>query len=91
MSSGFLAQSARKYVKKNKLDVQIEARSESEVGQFLKKINVLLIGPHYANHLEEFERMASMYDVAVGVIPQKVYAELDGEALVQLALDIRKG
>jgi len=91
MSSGFLAQQARKYAQKQKLDVQIEARSESEIGQYLKVIDVLLIGPHYANHLEEFARMASGYDVAVAVVPKDIYGGLDGEALVEFAYETKRG
>lgn len=84
-SSGFLAQQARKYAKKAGIAISCEARSESQVGGYLGQIDVLLLGPHYANQLENFRNMAAAYPVAVDVIPQSIYGALDGKALVELA------
>ena len=49
LSSGFLAQGARKVAKKKGLNVKIEAKSETEAVLYLPKINVLLLAPHYEN------------------------------------------
>lgn len=88
MSSGFLAQKARKAAKKNGVVASIEARSESEVASYLSTIDLLMIGPHYANQLEEFKNMAAPYNLPVVVIPQKIYAGLDGEQLLSMAMEI---
>mgnify|MGYP000532630177 CR=1 FL=1 len=48
-SSGFLAQKARQAAKKKKLDMTVEARSESVVSEYMDKMDVLLVGPHYAS------------------------------------------
>lgn len=85
MSSGFLASNARKVAKKQKLSVSVEARSHSEVAEHLNYIDVLLIGPHYAMELDNFKETAAPYGVKVGVIPQDVYASLDGARLIGLA------
>lgn len=58
MSSGFLASNARKVAKKQKLAVSIEARSQSEVAEYLSSIDVLLLGPHYAVDLDKFQDLA---------------------------------
>lgn len=50
MSSGFLASNARKAAKKNKIAASIEARSFSEANEYMGSIDVLLLGPHYANY-----------------------------------------
>ena len=47
-SSGFLAQKARQAAKKKKLDMTVEARSESVVSEYMDKMDVLMVGPHYA-------------------------------------------
>lgn len=86
MSSGFLANQARKAIKKRKLDVIIEARSHSDVGEFLTTISILMLGPHYAADLAKWEAMCEPYHVPVCVIPQDIYAQLDGSALVDIAL-----
>ena len=41
LSSGFLAQKARAAAKKSKVNATIEAKSESEVTQYLSKMDIL--------------------------------------------------
>ena len=84
-SSGLLAQQGRKYAKKNGISMTVEARSESQVNGYLGKIDVLLLGPHYANQLENFKNMCASYEISVGVIPQDIYGQIDGKRLVELA------
>lgn len=94
LSSGFLAQKARKAAKKRGLVATVEAKSESEVTQYLPKMDILCIGPHYAFRLEAFKEMASDYNVPVVVIPEDTYSMLDGDALIDLAIatiDEKKG
>jgi Phosphotransferase system cellobiose-specific component IIB len=83
MSSGFLATSARKAAKKEKLDYKIEARSETEASQFLSSIDGLLIGPHYAQKLNTFREMARPYNIPVDIIPESIYGMIDGKGLVK--------
>lgn len=90
MSSGMLAKSARKAVKKNNLNVVVEARSESEVHNYLPEIDILMLGPHFAVHQETFSKMAEPYHVPVVVIPQAIYGMLDGNSLVDLAMETLK-
>lgn len=90
MSSGFLASNARKVAKKQKLDATIEARSYSEVRDFLPTIDILMLGPHYKAELGTFEKMAEPYNVKVVVIPQDIYATLDGTRLLELADSLLK-
>lgn len=87
MSSGFLAQKTRQSAKKQQLDLQIEARSESEVAQYLATIDMLMLGPHYAASLENFQAMAQPYNIPVMIIPQTIYATLDGAGMVDLILE----
>ncbi|MGX8833620.1 PTS sugar transporter subunit IIB [Amedibacillus sp. YH-ame6] len=86
MSSGFLANAARKAAKKKKLDVNIEARSHSDIASYMSSIDVLMVGPHYAGELPEFKKMADPYNVCVCVIPKDIYAMLNGEALLDYAI-----
>lgn len=85
ISSGLLAQQTRKAAKKQKLDVKVEARSESEVGEYFSLIDVLLLGPHYASQKDEFAQQTAAFGVPVAVIPQQIYGKLDGAALVAFA------
>ena len=87
MSSGFLASNCRKVAKKKKLPVSVEARSHAEVAEYLSSIDILMLGPHYAPELDKYEALARPYNLPVVVIPQDIYATLDGERLINLALD----
>lgn len=89
MSSGFLASNARKHAKKNKMLVSVEARSHSEVGEYLSSIDILMLGPHYAADLEKYQAQAAPYGVPVIVIPQDIYSQLDGGRLLELAFATR--
>ncbi|MBC2675820.1 PTS sugar transporter subunit IIB [Listeria booriae] len=87
MSSGLLAQKARKAAKKRGLEATIEARSESEAGQYFSTIDVLMLGPHYVHLQEEMKALGKPYGVPVVVIPQSIYGMLDGEQLLDLAME----
>lgn len=90
MSSGFLASNCRKEAKKRKLSVTVEARSYSEASELLPTIDVLLIGPHYAKDADRFKELAKPYGTAVAVIPQDIYATLDGARLIDLAIKTKE-
>lgn len=87
LSSGFLAQKARQAAKKRGLDATVEAKSESEVTQYLPKMDVLCIGPHYAFRREAFDELAKGYKVPVLVIPEDVYSLIDGNRLIDIAIE----
>ena len=51
-------------------------------------IDILLLGPHYAAELDKFKILADPYGVPVMVIPQDIYAMLDGERLLKLVTEV---
>ena len=65
-SSGFMAANMRKAASKQGLDIDIKARSESEIENYIDEINVILMEPDYysvlngemaiAHLLEEMEK-----------------------------------
>ena len=84
-SSGFLAQKARQAAKKKKLDMTVEARSESVVSEYMDKMDVLMVGPHYASAVPKLKAECEPYGIQVELIPSEIYSSLDGAALVELA------
>lgn len=50
-------------------------------------IDILLLGPHYAAELDKFQTLANPYGVPAMVIPQDIYAMLDGERLLKLVME----
>ena len=81
-SSGFLARQA---AKKKKLDMTVEARSESVVSEYMDKMDVLLVGPHYASAVPKLTEECAPHGIQVELIPAEIYSSLDGAALVELA------
>ncbi|MDO5403512.1 MAG: PTS sugar transporter subunit IIB [Eubacteriales bacterium] len=88
MSSGFLAQRTRAAAKKRKVDIILDAKSESMVSQFLEDIDILLIGPHLQNYLHNYEERCNGYNVKVAVIPKDIYGTIDGEKLLDFILQM---
>ena len=84
MSSGFLAQRVRAEAKKQKIDLSCEARSESQVPQFFGKFDILLLGPHYASQLQNYQELAEKHGFKTDVIPQSIYGALDAAALLEM-------
>lgn len=87
MSSGFLAQRTRAAAKKRGVLASIEARSESEVGSFVNKVDIVLLGPHYEHALKEIQELYKAANTPVLVIPQDIYGSIDGNALLDLIID----
>ncbi|MFF3494548.1 PTS sugar transporter subunit IIB [Streptomyces sp. NPDC002795] len=87
-SSGFIAQRMRKAAKKQGVDLQVDARSETELEENLDGTDVLLVGPHLKYMIDEVTATAAKKGVKATLIPQKIYGSLDGEAAFQLAQEL---
>ena len=85
ISSGMLAQKCRKAAKKAGIDATIDAKSESQVNDYLSKIDVLLLAPHYEVELDKFRNLAEPKNVKVAVIPRDIYGMIDGDRLIAYA------
>lgn len=82
-SSGFLAQSMRKYSKKQGMDYEIFAKSETDIDNYKDEIDVLLIGPHLAFIEPEIKEKLADKNVKISVIEKEIYGTLDGEKAVK--------
>lgn len=88
MSSGFLAQSMRKSAKKRKVMATIEAASQSDVDSYIDDMDLLLVGPHMSYVFDELRNKAESCGKKMTVIPEEIYGNIDGEALLDFAIDI---
>lgn len=87
MSSGFLAQQMRKAAKKRGIAARVEAKSQSNMADDLPEADILLIGPHLAYALDDLTKQCDPYGIPVRTIPKRMYGGLDGEGLLDLALN----
>ena len=90
-STGFMAATMRKVAKKEKLNVTIHAVSKSEIMQHADKVDVILLGPHFAAEVPTVQKEVANYGVKVGSVKPDSYAALDGEAILRQAIDLYNG
>ena len=82
-SSGFMAKNIRKAAKENGKEVDVKARSDSELDEYIEEIDLLLVGPHLKYMLEDLEKEAEPYKVPVAIIYEEAYGSLDGAAVLK--------
>jgi PTS system cellobiose-specific IIB component len=83
-SSGFLAQSIRKAAKANGTEMVVDARSETEVDEYVDRIDVLLVGPHLAYMEDKLRAQVEPRGIKVALLPHKIYGRLDGAGAYKL-------
>lgn len=89
-SSGFLASSIRKAAKKRNLNIEVVARSESEIEDYLESASILLYGPHLKYMENEIIEKVKDTSIVASIIPQQIYGLLDGEKSLDLILQLKR-
>lgn len=84
-SSSFLAQNMRKSAKAASVELVVDARSETEVEEYIGRIDVLLVGPHLEYMLDALTARVRPHGIKVALLPHKVYGRLDGAAAFKIA------
>lgn len=79
-SSGFMAVNMRKAAKKRGLDMQIIARSEAEIENYIDSIDALLIGPHLRYLADELKEKYADRDLTIVLMKPAYYSMLNGAA-----------
>ena len=87
-SSGYLATQVRKAAKKKGINATVSAIPISNLASVIHGYDIALIGPHHAFDMDFVNSVCAKANKKAALIPKKVYAELDGAALVELCLEI---
>lgn len=82
-SSGFMAANIRKAAQARGVEIDIKARGEAEIENYVEEIDALMVGPHLAYILDEIEEYIGDHDVKVILMKANYYSTLNGD----LALD----
>ena len=82
-SSGFMASNIRKAAAKRNLEIDIKARGEAEIENYIDEIDALMVGPHLAYILDEIEEYIGEADVKVILMKPAYYSTLDGDAALE--------
>lgn len=78
-SSGFMAANIRKAATGRGLELDIKARGESEIENYIDEIDALLVGPHLAYIVDELSEYVGDKDIKVKLMKTDYYSTLDGE------------
>ena len=87
-SSGFMAANIRKAAAARGIKMTVNARSESEILNYVEEINCLLVGPHLASNFDSIVEDTEGYDIKCAIIPKETYARVNGEAAVDQILEL---
>ena len=88
-SSGFMAQAMRKAAKAEGLtDLEIIARSDSEMMSNLKGTDLIMFGPHLAYKEDALAKDLAPHNIPYCFIDRDAYGSIDGKAALKQALDI---
>lgn len=90
-SSGFMAQAMRRAAKAQGIELTVLARSEGELRDNLDGTNIVLIGPHLAYKEPAIKAVLDSHGIPHMIIPEDIYGSLDGEELLELALEAIEG
>lgn len=85
-SSGFLANAVRKAAKKQGLEVECKAVSDTDINTYAKDYDIIMLGPHIAYKLEEVKKLVENTEKKVLLVSKNAYAMLDGAAVLKDAL-----
>lgn len=82
-SSGFMAKNIRKAAKAKGKDVNVKARSDSELDEYIEEIDLLLVGPHLKYMMSDLVAVTAPHNVPVELIKEEAYGSLDGDAVLE--------
>jgi len=88
-SSGFMAANIRKAAKIRNLDWQVNARSDSEIANYIDETDLIMVGPHLAMLMDEVSEWTEEFpDVKVVLMKPEYYAHLDGDMALDHILSV---
>lgn len=87
-SSGFMAANIRKAAAARGISMNVTARSESEILNYVDDINCLLVGPHLASNFDAILEDVEGYDIKCDLISKECYAKLNGDIAVDQILEL---
>ena len=88
MSTSLLVQKMQKTAEQKELEIDIEAVAEAELKNRISEIDVILLGPQVKYLLDDMKKRMKKHDIAVDVIDSINYGTMNGEAVLEQALEM---
>ncbi|MFD2655148.1 PTS sugar transporter subunit IIB [Gracilibacillus thailandensis] len=88
MSTSMLVSKMEEVANNKEIDVEIWAVGQDKAQEDMKKADVLLIGPQMRFMKKKFEAIAGEAGIPLDVIDPIAYGRVDGEAVLNKALEL---
>ena len=89
-STSFLAASMRKAAKKKELDVEINAYSFNRSYDVVEGADLVLVAPQAMYGMDEIQKVCASHNVKCSPMDPMAYRMIDGEKLIDNALEAIK-
>lgn len=90
MSTSMLVKKMQKAATDKNISADIVAVSTSDMYEVMNNADVILLGPQARYMLEEVKKAVKEKGIPVEVINQRIYGMMDGEAVLNVALELAK-
>ncbi|WP_042222133.1 PTS sugar transporter subunit IIB [Oceanobacillus manasiensis] len=90
MSTSLLVKKMNQEAENQSIDAVIEAHSVDDIEKQLKTADVLLLGPQIRYKKNTLFKQADEAGVPIAIIDMKAYGMLDGKAVLEQAIALKK-
>ena len=89
-STSMLVERMKEAAQKESEDIMIEATAEGRVDKVVNQVDVIMLGPQVGHLEKKFQEKYADKPVKITTIPSMDYGMMNGEKVLQQALDLHK-
>jgi PTS system cellobiose-specific IIB component len=90
MSTSILVKKMQEAAQKKSMDAKIWAAPASQLHDFINEVDVILLGPQVRYLLSDIQKQAEPYGVPVDTVNPMHYGTVNGEAVIEHVLTLKK-
>ena len=90
MSTSILVNKMKEAAKEKNIEVDIEAFPQGQMDKYLDNVNVAWLGPQVAYTLSKSKKICDSKGIPIDVIPMVDYGMMNGEKILDFALNLAK-
>lgn len=93
MSTSILVSAMKKAIKSREINANVFAKPSTEAMEYVETndVSVVLLGPHVRFFEEEYKKPLEMRNIPITTIDSRDYGMMNGEKVLQTALELIKG
>ncbi|GAA1146375.1 PTS sugar transporter subunit IIB [Nesterenkonia lutea] len=87
-SSTFVAQRVKQAMRRNGVPYSVRAGNQTSLLHDLDSADLILLGPHLTDSLEDIRGLTAPAGTAVRLLPADIYSDLQGTSALALILEV---